>query len=805
MSGLPSLPTLDLSKQKKSFTEISKEDNTNNQINKNKEVDNTTSLNNNPNKTKKQKRKMGNHQPLSKEETEELIALNMKRVQKGTSEEADIINSEVLMRAPIDFFIRYQKIVKEVTSWIQNETSKIDGESTVIKSIKDNPTDTTQREKAFSIINKHFFEYDKNPTVHEYNIQYKRDLDKAIILSLVIHEICGLGPLEPLFRDFNLKELVCNGPHDIQVEEKGQMKKVKACRFRDKEHLEELITRLYGSVNKSINSTSPMERARLHDNSRVFAVDKSVAPGGPSLNIRRHTSDWVSPDDLINFGSISKEAMEWLGSHINSELNFIVAGGTATGKSLALDTLIPTPDGFKKMGDLNLGDKVFDTNGNVTTVTNIFDQEPRTMYEVKFKDSQSVICDLEHNWVVYKKGSFRKPLTMTTQELLNTDFKNYFIALTNKPVEYNKGTQKVSDFILLSELEYLADGLNNKLELLNEYEFSSSEVRIELLAYLSNDFDLEKLNQKAPVLKRILRSLGFYDFIDFKKSVLLNELTSRGFEEIISITNLETKKPMRCITVDSESHTYLFGQDYLTTHNTTLLGALTGFYRNDARLLTVERNIELRPAPGKLWGTPMEVIPPKPGTKSLGIDMRTLVEATTQMRPDGIILGETTGEEAWDVTQALNSGHFGATTVHANSPEDTVQRMVALISQADVIKGEALLAMLSASFDIIVVTTRFPQDGSRKITSISELDTKVTLNDANQPSLKVKPIWIFEPDEFSGTPNSIVKGKWIKVGELSDERKKKNELAQKMGFDENDPTKNKIKPMEILRNLYKEN
>ena len=174
----------------------------------------------------------------------------------------------------------------------------------------------------------------------------------------------------------------------------------------------------------------------------------------------------------------------------------------------------------------------------------------------------------------------------------------------------------------------------------------------------------------------------------------------------------------------------------------------------------------------------MEVIPPNPGSRTLGVDMRTLVEATTQMRPDGIILGETTGAEAWDVTQALNSGHFGATTVHANGAEETISRMVALISQADVIKGDALLEMLASSFDLIIVTTRFPQDGSRKITGVYEIDTKVTLNTAGQPELKVNPIWEFIPDKFSqgGGYGAKVRGIWKKTGELSEERRKKHNL-----------------------------
>ena len=116
--------------------------------------------------------------------------------------------------------------------------------------------------------------------------------------------------------------------------------------------------------------------------------------------------------------------------------------------------------------------------------------------------------------------------------------------------------------------------------------------------------------------------------------------------------------------------------------------------------------------------------------------------------------------------------------------------MIALISQADVIKGEALLQMLASSFDLIVVTTRFPEDGSRKITEICEIDTKVTTNEAGMPHLAVRPIWKFFADEFT-TQGAKVRGEWKKVGEVSRERRTKHNLDMIT-----------LKKWDDLRNLY---
>lgn len=765
---LPVLPSLDKSTNKKESTHSQTQ----------VKIDDLPSL-----KFTQKDNTLDNKKKTKYEDTRLAIQKKISLSRRGTSEMAEIIDSKILFMAPEDFFNKYTESIQEITSWIQNKMSESVEESNIVQSLKKDPTNIKNKDSAFVAINKYFLKYESEPKNKEFNSKFDT-LDKAIILALITNEICGLGPLEPLFRDFTLKELACNGPFDIQVEKGGKMRKVPSCKFRDEEHLKSLIDRLYNSVNKQITKATPIERARLHDNSRVFAVDVSVAPSGPSLNIRRHTDEWVSPDMLLNFESASQEMMEWLGAHINAEFNFIVAGGTATGKSLTLDTPIPTAKGFKFMGDLTLSDTIFDTYGRETKITNIFEQKPREVYEIKFKNSKSVFCDLEHNWYVSKKETPSEFVTLTTKELLEKDFNNYIVPLSSSPIRFN--LKKYSDSynnILTEEIDNVINDIDNKLDLIREYEFSPIEIRNSLINKILEYYPNLNIDN-YPVIKRIIRSLGYKDLNDFSFSEALS------FEEIIDIQKTNRIEKMRCITVESNSHTYLFGEDYLTTHNTTLLAALTGFYRNDARLLTVERNIELRPAPGKLWGTPMEVIPPNPGAQTLGVDMRTLVEATTQMRPDGIILGETTGPEAWDVTQALNSGHFGATTVHANGSNETIQRMIALISQADVIKGEALLQMLASSFDLIVVTTRFPEDGSRKITEICEIDTKVTTNEAGMPHLAVRPIWKFFADEFT-TQGAKVRGEWKKVGEVSRERRTKHNLDMIT-----------LKKWDDLRNLY---
>lgn len=172
----------------------------------------------------------------------------------------------------------------------------------------------------------------------------------------------------------------------------------------------------------------------------------------------------------------------------------------------------------------------------------------------------------------------------------------------------------------------------------------------------------------------------------------------------------------------------------------------------------------------------MEEVPAKAGSTSTGISLRDLVEVSTQMRPDVIILGECTGPETYDVLTAGNSGHQIFTTIHANSDKDSMERLIMLTSQTELIKGKAVYDLIAAAIDLVVVVTRFPEDGSRKITAISEVGTQTRTNEQNgQLYLPVNKIWEFQRNPNSFTMDTIV-GDWKKVGELSQERQYKHSI-----------------------------
>lgn len=190
----------------------------------------------------------------------------------------------------------------------------------------------------------------------------------------------------------------------------------------------------------------------------------------------------------------------------------------------------------------------------------------------------------------------------------------------------------------------------------------------------------------------------------------------------------------------------------------------------------------MKPHPDKLLAAAMEVKPGSVDRGDPGVTMRDLVHATLQMRPDGLIIGEVTDGAAYDLAQALNTGHFGASTIHANSEYDGIYRIASLIQQGAELSQAQALPLIAAAFDFVVLLEHFPEDGSRRLTSISEVDPYPGTNDAGQPTLGVRQLFKFEADgkrpveQPDGSTVEKIYGHWDQVGEISEIRRKRRHL-----------------------------
>ena len=154
----------------------------------------------------------------------------------------------------------------------------------------------------------------------------------------LMDELAGFGPLSPLLRADDVDEIMVNGPDLIFVERKGKVYETGA-RFFNNRHLLSIIQRIVEPLGRHIDDASPMVDARLPDGSRVNAVIPPLALDGPSVTIRKFAKKKLTVDDLIRFGSMTREIALFLEEAVRASQNMLVSGGTGSGKTTLLNVL----------------------------------------------------------------------------------------------------------------------------------------------------------------------------------------------------------------------------------------------------------------------------------------------------------------------------------------------------------------------------------------------------------------------------------------------------------------------------------
>jgi len=162
--------------------------------------------------------------------------------------------------------------------------------------------------------------------------------ERALLERQIADDILGYGPLEPFLRDPSVTEIMVNGPGEIWIERQGRLYET-TVRFSDESHLRRIINRMVAQIGRRIDVSSPMVDARLPDGSRVNAIIPPLSLRGPTLTIRKFSRDPYTMDDLINFGTVSPEAAQFLSACVRGKLNCLISGGTGTGKTTTLNAL----------------------------------------------------------------------------------------------------------------------------------------------------------------------------------------------------------------------------------------------------------------------------------------------------------------------------------------------------------------------------------------------------------------------------------------------------------------------------------
>ncbi len=162
--------------------------------------------------------------------------------------------------------------------------------------------------------------------------------ERRRLFEQIVAEILGLGPIEPLLADETITEVMVNGAKNIYIERAGKIYREPAA-FESDDHLMRIIDRIVAPLGRRIDESSPYVDARLPDGSRVNAVIPPISLVGPSLTIRKFAKNPITVEQLIEFGTITAESVEFLKACVVAKINMVISGGTGSGKTTLLNVL----------------------------------------------------------------------------------------------------------------------------------------------------------------------------------------------------------------------------------------------------------------------------------------------------------------------------------------------------------------------------------------------------------------------------------------------------------------------------------
>ena len=172
--------------------------------------------------------------------------------------------------------------------------------------------------------------------------------ERKALVSDVLDELLGLGPIEPLLKDPTITDILINGASQVFVERYGVLE-TSPVRFKDERHLLRIIQKIVSAVGRRIDESSPMVDARLADGSRVNAIVPPLAIDGASMSIRKFARVPISMDRLIEIGSVPASVAEVLKAIVKARRNVLISGGTGSGKTTMLNAMSAFIDGRERI------------------------------------------------------------------------------------------------------------------------------------------------------------------------------------------------------------------------------------------------------------------------------------------------------------------------------------------------------------------------------------------------------------------------------------------------------------------------
>ncbi|MCO6419228.1 CpaF family protein [Siccirubricoccus sp. KC 17139] len=162
--------------------------------------------------------------------------------------------------------------------------------------------------------------------------------EQESVAEELAYDMMGYGPLEPLLQDETISDIMVNGPDNVFVERRGLVQRVEV-RFRGAEQVNAIAQKMASAVGRRVDESSPLVDCRLPDGSRVNAVFPPIALDGCSISIRKFAKKKIDFERMIEFGSISRQVARILEIVARCRLNFVVSGGTGSGKTTLMNAM----------------------------------------------------------------------------------------------------------------------------------------------------------------------------------------------------------------------------------------------------------------------------------------------------------------------------------------------------------------------------------------------------------------------------------------------------------------------------------
>ena len=387
---------------------------------------------------------------------------------------------------------------------------------------------------------------------------------------------------------------------------------------------------------------------------RRFRVSVYKNYGSDGIVFRTITDEIPTPDQL----NIEEEVKSWF---YQSSGAILVCGPTGSGKALHIDTLIPTPTGMKKVSEIKIGDKIYDKDKNLTEVLDIHQASRKDkLYKITLENGEVFKASGPHEWVVHNNKGLLS--SVTTDEIFNKFEYEYFIPKLNFPVR-----------------------------LYNGY---TVEERKELLYGMTGNSELEiiKLDEYTDEIIELANSLGYYTYYENEKLVI-NKTKSKRLTRIVKVEKIKDNyKDYFCFEVDSDSHTYLIGNTFTITHNSTTMASILREIQltQEKKIITIEKPIEaIFPDDGKALVV-QRAIPED------CVDFEFGLTGAMRQNPDYILIGEVRNQtEVSEFLRAAETGHLAMSTIHTVNNVTTLNRIRSLFS------GEEQRRILATLGDVL--------------------------------------------------------------------------------------------------------